>query len=136
MLLLLLAAVVTFVILMPLFILLRADDTDGWPWPIALIPLWLADALYGAALVWRLITALRVRSEGGGAHPVFGLQPTLLAIAVYTCVIGAQARAPPAASRRLPPPPAVTRRHPPPPAGRGIPCCPRARTCRAHAPNA
>ena len=85
-----LGAVVLFVVLLPLFILLRADDSDGWPWPVALIPLWTFDALYGAGLVWRLVTAMRARDAGGPAHPSLGLKPTLMAITMYIGVVGAQ----------------------------------------------
>jgi hypothetical protein len=103
-------ALVVFVVLLPLSILMRAENEDGWPWVVVLIPLWLLDALYGLALAIRLVAALRgtSRDEAADTHPALGVRPTLIAIGVYLCVVGAQARAPPhapsrSAARRLTP---------------------------------
>ena len=89
---LLLTGLVLFAVLLPLFILMRADEEDGWPWVITLVPVWLADALYGAALAWRLHMAVKASADASGSSgsPILALRPALLAVASFACVVGTQ----------------------------------------------
>lgn len=83
---------VNFAVLMPLFILLRADAETGWPWPVALVPVWLGDLLYGAAVGWRLVAAFK-QSAGGdsaGGHLHLTLRHSLLAFGVYLLLVASQ----------------------------------------------
>ena len=46
--------VVLFVVLLPLFLLLRSDEEVDWPWGVAAIPVWLLDALCFAVVAARI----------------------------------------------------------------------------------
>ena len=80
--------VITFVVLLPLFILMRADEDVLWPWAAALIPLWLADALYAALSLFRLVAATRT-ATGDETPPAPAGSVCSAAISVLTmlCVL-------------------------------------------------
>ena len=87
------AILVNFAVLLPLFILLRADAEAGWPWPVVLIPVWLGDLLFGAAVVWRLVAAFKQHSASagaGGGHLHLTLSHSLLAALVYLLLLTSQ----------------------------------------------
>ena len=81
-----------FLILLPLFILMRADDETGWPWAVVFIPVWIGDAVYGALVVMRVLAAIKQGSDtgSGGGHLHLTLRHSLLAAAVFLSFVAFQ----------------------------------------------
>ena len=65
--------ILLFLVLLPLFVLLRADATITWAWAIVLTPVWLANLVWGAGLLLLMCKAQHdeSRHDCRGAQAVY-----------------------------------------------------------------
>ena len=80
-------AVALFVVLLPLLVLLRSDSSIQWDWALVLVPVWIADLLYMAALSWQICSCSS--EERRGRPPAWRLA---LATAIFLLIVASQAR--------------------------------------------
>ena len=57
--------VLTFLVALPVLVLLRADATIEWNWALVLLPVWLATLLYGVAICWQVATRTGSEAQRG-----------------------------------------------------------------------
>ena len=84
-----------FLVAMPLLLAMRADESIGWPWAVAFVPVWIMDCLYAALLVVGTF-AVAGRDESGdaiGGAPFTSAllrAAPLLSVAYLLCAVGFQ----------------------------------------------
>ena len=84
---------ILFLVLLPLFILMRADNEDGWPWAVCLIPVWIGDLFYSLGIGFRVFTACKAGGDAGsgdGPRGRMDLKPAMIALLSFLCVLATQ----------------------------------------------
>ena len=85
------------IVALPIVLLLRAEHSDWWAWPITLTPLWILDVLYAALLALLLIMAKGAapdeeHPDGARVSRERSVLAVLVSIGTFLSAVAAQAR--------------------------------------------